>query len=839
MNVTYVCYVIVTLMKRCYGIVKKNKKLFKKSVVLPSLFFAFLSVSYMSNEAKANAVNNYIKQGMTTKGWKSPTEQDRTGSIPIKNAYATGKGRPTCVILHETANNNSNINGEISYMLRNYNNAFVHEFVDANNIIGIADTDYLSWGAGPRGNSKGIQVEQVRMHSKDDFAKELMNLSTFTVNMLRQYKLSPSMGNSSGGGTIWTHAMVSRYLGGTNHTDPDGYWSDRAKSYFNSGYTINDFYALVTDMYNGKIQEVKPANVNATTKITQNGSKFDVTVNVTGDTNRVTNVQLPTWSSNGGQKDIRWYNAKKVNNSTYTFSIPMSDYKKYGTFLLHTYVYTNDNKSRSFNGGTFNYTSPKVSTVTTYVPVNGKLVCRTTLSGDVNRVSNVSFPIWTKSNQSDLKWNQATKKSNNVWEYVYDGLKNAPYGMVNVHTYVTVDEWESRNLATNGWNFAQPNIKSSMVADIKDQTATITMNLTGNDSDLASIASVSFPTWFSGDGKQDGLNYISGKKVNNKTYTATVNLNDYKKYGKYQTDGYVTTSGNRTIGVGGVSYEVKQPIITQKSSIEVDKNIATITTVIDGDYKSVSSVRNPVWATNNQQKDLIWYEAKRINDTTYESKVDLIKHGIDGEYTVHSYAYFNGWGSVNEDVGRFTWKNDSGLTVISSYNVDTVSVISSDDKETFYVNNPPLSIGGGKKSDLISSRNKQTFRTLRKTELPNGETYDYGLFGDNQYYWVNSKYLKNTMSTPVQTHSLSGTSLTKKYATIKDNVNDIREGDIRYRLPSKYSNTKSVKDSNSANSANIQIIREVRFNNGETWFEFTQSNKNGQSMGYVNSKDIK
>ena len=45
--------------------------------------------------------------------------------------------------MHDTANDNSTIDGEIAFMKRNYNSAFVHAFVDGNRIVETAPTDYL------------------------------------------------------------------------------------------------------------------------------------------------------------------------------------------------------------------------------------------------------------------------------------------------------------------------------------------------------------------------------------------------------------------------------------------------------------------------------------------------------------------------------------------------------------------------------------------------------------------------------------------------------------------------------------------------------------------------
>lgn len=88
-------------------------------------------------------INKYIAQ----KGFKPAkiTEEARIDNLP-KYSYKSGKY--VGVVVHETANPNSNIYGEINYMYGHYYNAFVHAFVDGNRIIQTAPADYLAWGAG-------------------------------------------------------------------------------------------------------------------------------------------------------------------------------------------------------------------------------------------------------------------------------------------------------------------------------------------------------------------------------------------------------------------------------------------------------------------------------------------------------------------------------------------------------------------------------------------------------------------------------------------------------------------------------------------------------------------
>ncbi|MGY0255358.1 peptidoglycan recognition protein family protein, partial [Limosilactobacillus fermentum] len=79
---------------------------------------------------------------------------------------------------------------------------------------------------------------------------EISNAAYFTAYMMKKYGLIPSLAQSNGTGTLWSHHNVSQYLGGTDHTDPDGYWYNRASTYFGTTYTMSNFCQLVSLYYN-------------------------------------------------------------------------------------------------------------------------------------------------------------------------------------------------------------------------------------------------------------------------------------------------------------------------------------------------------------------------------------------------------------------------------------------------------------------------------------------------------------------------------------------------------------------------------------------------------------
>ncbi|WP_437790880.1 GW dipeptide domain-containing protein [Macrococcoides caseolyticum] len=206
------------------------------------------NVRTLKTQSPSNmSVNEYIKYN----NYHVPQYETRYFKDAPQIAYRNGVAKPEGIVAHETANPNSTIEGEISYMSRNINNAFVHAFVDDNNIIETANTDYLSWGAGGVSNSRNINVELVRVYGKDRFSKSINNLADYLATNLIYYNLPVDNAHNDGQGTVWSHQAVSNYLGGTDHSDPVGWFAE-------NNYTFNEFFSLVQEKYNYKLNGTKP-----------------------------------------------------------------------------------------------------------------------------------------------------------------------------------------------------------------------------------------------------------------------------------------------------------------------------------------------------------------------------------------------------------------------------------------------------------------------------------------------------------------------------------------------------------------------------------------------------
>ena len=194
-----------------------------------------------------SSINDYIRKN----NFKAPQIEENYTSYFPKYGYRYGVGRPEGIVVHDTANDNSTIDGEINSMKNNYESAFVHAFVDGNRIIETAPTDYLSWGAGPAGNERFINVEIVHTHDYASFARSMNNYADYAATQLVYYGLKPDSAENDGQGTVWTHYAISRWLGGTDHADPHQYFRDH-------NYSYAELYDLINEKYLIKTGQVAP-----------------------------------------------------------------------------------------------------------------------------------------------------------------------------------------------------------------------------------------------------------------------------------------------------------------------------------------------------------------------------------------------------------------------------------------------------------------------------------------------------------------------------------------------------------------------------------------------------
>ena len=135
--------------------------------------------------------------------------------VPNGKAGRFAAGKPTWVVVHSSGNPNASLESEISYMSRNYRNAFTNAWAGHNKIVEIANTDYRAWGAGRTANKYAVQIEVTEDKRLTKTQKlQAIDRESFWVAVQCAYYGIPL-------NKVYSHNDISRmYPQDTNHTDP-------------------------------------------------------------------------------------------------------------------------------------------------------------------------------------------------------------------------------------------------------------------------------------------------------------------------------------------------------------------------------------------------------------------------------------------------------------------------------------------------------------------------------------------------------------------------------------------------------------------------------------------
>lgn len=184
--------------------------------------------------------------------------------------FLKGVGKYEGVVIHYTASPGDTARTEANHERKYWYKAFVHEFIDPNEIIQVADPDYKSWGVGESGNDRFINLELCDASNQRDFDISFDKITQRTAEYLFARRLGVTPAKSDGTGTLWGHFQVSKYLGDTNHSDPVAYLAKWGKSW-------DDVINTVTEKYNALALEQNPVDNSADEENTAGGNAADST----------------------------------------------------------------------------------------------------------------------------------------------------------------------------------------------------------------------------------------------------------------------------------------------------------------------------------------------------------------------------------------------------------------------------------------------------------------------------------------------------------------------------------------------------------------------------------
>ena len=152
------------------------------------------------------------------------------------------------------------------------------------------------------------------------------------------------------------------------------------------------------------VKHNKPVGTISVVNNNKDTGTFDVIISDVYSSKGVRTVQVPIWSEKDGQDDIRWYEATRQANGTYTVNVQATNHKNStGLYNIHLYYILNDG-SRVGVGGTtttVEFRNAKTKTQTYITNVNSEAGSFTVVVDQApqgRRIQNIRVAVWSKSN---------------------------------------------------------------------------------------------------------------------------------------------------------------------------------------------------------------------------------------------------------------------------------------------------------------------------------------------------------------------------------------------------------------------------------------------------------
>lgn len=262
-------------------------------------------------------------------------------------------------------------------------------------------------------------------------------------------------------------------------------------------------------------------------------------------------VLFAVWGNAGGQNDLRWYTAENLGKHNYRLKVSITNHKELGEYNVNAYYITRNNELQGIASTTFNVSQTTKCAGIQVSEVDGnKGTFKVIVSGVFapSGVQTVQIPMWCADNQSDIVWYTAIKEAEGIYSAKMN-VKNHAYhfGNYKINVYATMGNGIFSGVGgTSQMINAENYIYNRYISATQREVC-----LLGADGEQ-----VLFPTWSETNG-QDDIVWYSGVNRGNGTWSVTVDSNNHKHGGTYNTHAYVTKNGVRS-AVGSTSYSLER-----------------------------------------------------------------------------------------------------------------------------------------------------------------------------------------------------------------------------------------------------------------------------------------
>ena len=363
--------------------------------------------------------------------------------------------------------------------------------------------------------------------------------------------------------------------------------------------------------------------------LSADGRYLDVTLTGRGD---LTQVWFPTWSQVNGQDDLRWHEAARQTDGSWTCRIALSDHSGTGVYFIHAYGNNKKNLVAHATAYVEKIPGPEMKAA---LSADGRYL-DVTLTGRSD-LTQVWFPTWSQVNgQDDLRWHEASRQADGSWTCRIALSDHSGTGVYFIHAYGNNKKNLVAHTTVTVPQASQPSqpeqppqpVRSGMQAVLSADGRYLDVTLAGR-SDLTKVW---FPTWSSVNG-QDDLRWYEATKQPDGSWTCRVPLANHKSAGGFFLHAY---GNNKKNLVAHTTASVSQ-VVSPQVWTRLHDGGRYMTVTLTG-RSDLTKVWFPTWGAANGQDDLQWYQAVRQSNGDWSYTVNLSQHRDKGTYFIHVYG---------------------------------------------------------------------------------------------------------------------------------------------------------------------------------------------------------
>ena len=325
------------------------------------------------------------------------------------------------------------------------------------------------------------------------------------------------------------------------------------------------------------------------------GSKeqsFKINVVNNGKYENVKNVKVAVWSNSEGQDDIKWYTMDKKTDTVWERTVFISDHSGIGTYHAHAYVTLEDGSQKLACNSNFTITTPEFATeIGSYDSQNGTFVVKITPKKVPSGVKEVKVPVWCKSDQSDIKWYVASKKSDGTYSVTIETvLHDFHIGEYHVHAYLTDNNGNRIGKVAGSCTVTKPDIAINYITSKNLGNGQYEVRIFYPNN--GNVTSVQFPTWSNANG-QDDIKWYTGTNNGDGSWSAIIQGSNHFNAGNFSTHVYGVINEQKKL-LGSISYSVAEEDIMTEAERKIN-------TYVNQVYNQVGRDLNACywWCVNN------------------------------------------------------------------------------------------------------------------------------------------------------------------------------------------------------------------------------------------------